>query len=125
MLAVLRILGLIISVKFSIFLFMFPLWGDDPPKYDHTDQDSGFKPLQELSFSDRRIRLYLTNGGATTPYGTLVRMESPLCGSFYISEGLYSNDRLMGAKMSLSSDSTHLFVVDTLHKVDTLAVILL
>lgn len=96
---------------------------DSSPEYDHTDQDSGFEPRQEFFIDQARIRLYLTNGGATTAYGTSIRRETPLFGSFYLYEPLYGNGLLMGALMDLSKDSTHLFVVDTLHTADTLAII--
>lgn len=122
-LSFLRIAGSVISVPCGIGLLLFWAFGDEPPQYAHTDHDIGFEPRQEFFIDQARIRLYLTNGGATTAYGTSIRRETPLFGSFYLYEPLYGNGLLMGARMDLSKDSTHLFVIDTLHTVDTLAII--
>ncbi len=120
-LIVVRIILVLVALYTMFLLVIFTFVGK--PEYSHTDQDPGFEPLHEVRLRSERIRLYRTNGGATTSYGIVVRKEAALFGSFYRAENLYSNGRRMSAHLTLSADSTRLFVVDTIHRVDTLAVI--
>ena len=61
--------------------------------------DTGFEPVAELQGTGVRYRLYLTDGGATTSYGLVLRRERPILPGVILVTVLHSDYRAHDATM--------------------------
>ena len=73
-----KFLLILASGLFSVvcFLLMFFLAIDLVDLAAHDGEDSGFECINELPYEGSLIKVYRTNGGATTSFGIIVRKET-------------------------------------------------
>ena len=69
---------ILVSGLFSAvcFLFIFFSAADLVDLAAHDGKDSGFECINELPYEGSLIKVYRTNGGATTSFGIIVRKET-------------------------------------------------
>lgn len=108
---VLAALGLTPLVGFSLLLASFA--GSCYQRTRTTGVDASLEPIASLSVSGSRLRVYRTNGGATTDFGIVVRHEMTLLPGLLLVRNIF--DEYHVAEASLRSVGPNRVEVRTAH----------